>query len=776
MSRHKRIGTLTAVLLFISTSIFADASFVVRHIQVQGLQRVSNSVVMTALPLHVGQMYTEAEGNQIIADLFHTGFFSDVQLQRQDSTLVIHVVERPTIDSITITGNKSIKAKQLKPVLRKLNIVVGDTFDPSDLHSIVLGLQQQYAMLGHAGAAVTPTVKQLSRNRVAIHIVIQEGKASIVREIHISGNNAFSEHELLDQFKLTTPSIFTWFNHNDRYSSMRLNEDIQSLQEFYFNHGYLEFHIVSQDVKKLPNSKGVDINISVSEGPVYHVSGYQLAAIKLPEALKPRVMSILSQIKTGAVFSKLEIVSLNKQIGDYLADHGYAFPTINPVPNLNHTTHEVFLVYNIESGARIYVRNIHIIGNTRTTGIVVRTQLRQMEAAPYSLKEVKESKRNIANLSYFNHIEVTTKPVPNKPNQVDLNYHVNEVSAGRASVQAGYSDVDGFLYGANISDPDFMGSGKFVSIGFQRSEYTSSYSLSYNNPFYTPSGISRGYSVYYNHTTPANVNLEPYTMDDYGTSMNYGIPMSEYDQLMLGGGYDHIDISNVNPSLVSPSVTQFLSNNPSPYNQLKLTSGISHSTLNRAIFATKGDQQSLSGTLGLPAYSSSLGYYQAGYDGRLYYPLAWGFILSPRLVLDYGNGFANTNQLPFFNNYYAGGIQTLPGYTANTLGPKNPANTSQALGGNVETLGQMNFILPDFISHKVRTSLFVDAGNIFQTNQTSSIGYESIEIQNLRVTTGIMVSWWSPLGAPLDFSIGFPLNKKPGDQLSPFGFSFGAAI
>ncbi|EKD77514.1 MAG: outer membrane protein assembly complex, YaeT protein, partial [uncultured bacterium] len=226
-------------------------------------------------------------------------------------------------------------------------------------------------------------------------------------------------------------------------------------------------------------------------------------------------------------------------------------------------------------------------------------------------------------------------------------------------------------------------------------------------------------SVYYNHTTPGNVNLEPYTMDDYGSSMTYGIPISEFDLLSSGGGYDHIAISNVNPALVSPSVTGFLSTNPSPYNQLKVISGISHVTLNRAIFPTKGNEQSISATIGAPAYKSSLGYYQMGYDGRVYYPLAFGFILNPHMTLGYGNGYGNTHQLPFFNNYYAGGLQTLPGYTANTLGPKNPVNTSQALGGNIETLGGLNFILPDFISHKVRTAFILDAGNIFQTNHFS---------------------------------------------------------
>lgn len=770
---------LRRTLLTVATLLFMSpifASFVVRHIEVQGLQRIGSSAVMAAMPLHIGQTYTTEEGNAIIAALFKTGFFSNVQLSQDNNTLVVNVVERPTIDSVFISGNKSIKSSQLKPVLKKIGIVVGNTFDPSELHSIVMGLQQQYALLGHAGAIITPNVKKLSRNRVAIHVVIQEGKATIVRSIHIVGNHAFSEHQLLEQFKLTTPSIMTWFNHNDRYSRMRLDTDLQNLQNFYFDHGYLDFQVVSQSETQLPKGYGVAIYLRVTEGAVYHISGYQLSVSKMPSELLPKIKEMLAKIKAGDVFSRQAIININEALGNYLADQGYAFPVINPIPQINHATHQVFINFSIDSGQRVYVRKIHVIGNTRTSGIVVRTQLRQMEGAPYSLRNVKESKRNIKMLSYLNHVSVTTTPVVNKNNQVDLTYHVHEVNAGRASVQAGYSDVDGFLYGASVSEPNFLGSGKFVSVGFQRSEYTSSYSLAYNNPFYTTSGISRGFSVYYNHTTPGNVHLESYTTDDYGTSLTFGIPISEYDQVTVGGGYDHIAIGNVANSGVSPSVTSFLSSNPSPYNQLKLITGLSHVTLDRAIFPQKGNEQSLNGTLGLSAYTSSLGFYQIGYNGQVYYPLPFHFIFEPHVLLGYGGGYGNTSTLPFFNNYYAGGLQTLPGYTANTLGPKNPFNTSQAIGGNVQTIGGLNFILPDFISNKVRTAIILDAGNIFQTNHVSGITYENIALNNLRVTTGIMVSWWSPLGAPLDFSLAVPLNQKPGDQLSWFGFSFGAAI
>src|SRR3990167_8706568 len=300
MLRHLRHGIFAASLL-VSSTIFADAPFVVRHIQVQGLQRISSNTVMAAIPLHVGQTYQSEEGNDIIAALFHTGFFSDVQLMRQDNTLVIRVIERPTIDSVNITGNKSIKSAQLKPVLKKLGIVVGDTFDPSELHAIVIGLQQQYALLGRPGAVITPKVTNLSRNRVSIHIVVQEGKATIIHGIHVTGNQAFSEHELLSQFKLTTPGIMTWFNHNDRYSQMRLEDDLQGLQNFYFDRGYLDFHVVSHQVTQLPTG-GVTILVTVYEGPIYHLSGYQMSVTKLPDDLASTVKKMLTQFKSGDTF------------------------------------------------------------------------------------------------------------------------------------------------------------------------------------------------------------------------------------------------------------------------------------------------------------------------------------------------------------------------------------------------------------------------------------------------------------------------------------------
>lgn len=772
----KRLLTFLLIgLLTVSVSVFPATRFIIRKIEVQGLQRVSVHSVLSAMPIHVGQTYSSAQSQSLIESIYKTGLFSNVVLKRQDNTLVVQVVERPTIASVEITGNKAIKSSELKPILKQVGIEVGQTFDPAQLHNIVMALQHQYAVIGKASASVVPTVENLSRNRVALRIRIQEGKATIIRSIQIIGNHAFSQHTLLSQFKLSTPGLFSWFTDNDHYSQTRLDQDLQNLQNFYYNHGYLQFKIVSHEVTQLPNGQGVAITVQVTEGPVYTLSGYRLEG-KIPDELAPHVKELLTQLKTGSVFSRAQIIDVNTAIGNYLADNGYALPQIQPMPQLNQSTHQVFLVYSINAGRHVYVHQIHVVGNSRTSGTVIRTVMPQMEGSVYSLHDVQESKRRLSNLGYLNNINVTTAPVPGQPNQVDLTYHVKEVNAGRASVQAGYSDVNGFLYGASISEPNFAGTGRYVSLGFQNSAYTSSYSLSYNNPFYTVTGISRGFSIFYNHTTPAEVNMDPYTMDTYGASVNYGFPVNEYDQFTLGGGYNHVAISNVDPTKASPSIVSFLAANPSPYNQYKLTAGYSHSTLDRAIFATAGNVQDIDLTLGLPLMKSSLAYYQVTYDGRWYFPLGHGFVLSPHATLGYGNGWSDTHELPFFNNFFAGGIQTLPGFEANTLGPKNPRDLTQSLGGNVEALGGLNLILPDFISSTVRTALILDAGNVFQTNRDPGIAYESVALKNLRVTTGIMVSWWSPLGAPLDFSLAVPLNKKPGDQLALFGFSFGATL
>ncbi len=775
----RRFWIIIGLLLLLFTRSSFASVFTVRHIQVQGNRRVSSSAVLSYVPVHVGQSFNTRKSAGILRSLYKSGYFSNIQLLRRGNTLVIRVRELPIISKFIITGNKAIPSKRLKPGLKKLNLQIGDVFHPQHLKELKMGLIQAYKNQGRYSVVIDSKVTKRPYNTVAVDITIKEGKIAAVETLRFVGNHAFSGHTLREQFKLTTPGLFTFITHTDRYSPFQLDKDLQNLQYFYYNHGYLEFKVLKKKVDISPDHRRVDITIRVYEGPVYHISGYKISG---KYASDPKIQKLVT-LKTGAVFSRKKVVAMDKNLSNYFANEGYAFPKVNVVPKLNRAQRLVFLTVSIKPGKRVYVHQIHIAGNQRTKDMVARNQMRQMEGSVYSLGKINESERRLRNLPYFKDVTATPVPVPGKPDQVDLNYHLTEVNAGRASVQGGYSDIDGFLYGASVSEPNFMGTGKLVSLGFQRSAYSSQYSFGYNNPFYTTYGLSRGFNVYYTHTTPGDVNLDTYTMDTYGASMNYSMPISEFNYLSFGYGYSHVNISNINPAMISPSAFQFSLLHPSPYNQFTGTLGVTHSHLDRAIFPTNGSLVQLGATLGVPILDSSLAYYITTFSWKSYFPLGHGFIIHPHALLGYGNGYGNVKSLPFFNNFFGGGIETLPGYEPNTLGPQNPNDIGAANGGNVELFGGLNFIFPNGLTDKLRTSLFVDFGNIFQTHKTAGnpgspgtgpVLYEDVALKNIRGSAGLMVSWFSPIGI-ITVGYGVPFNVK-GARTQQFGFTFGGSI
>lgn len=817
MKFSKRIFLIVTLVAFIVQFNLAE-SFIVRHIEVDGLQHLSEGTVLSNLPVHVGSDFTESHSSDVLQSLYQTGFFNDVRLYRRADTLVISVKERPAIGLIKITGNKEIASDKLQTVLQKMGITEGQIFDSSKLNEITQGLHQQYDMLGLYAAKIDTQVIPESKNRVTLKIHIDEGPIVKVGAIHTKGNVAFREHTLLKSFKLSKTNIFTFYTHADRYSQAQFEQDLDSLRNFYLDHGYLEFQVVSRDVQISPDHKKAYLTVVVSEGPQYHISGYSLQG---PYADNKAVKKIAGNLHSGEVFSRAKIMAINKAIENYLATRGYAFSRVMIQQRLNPPDHTLFLILSIETGRYVYVHEINFVGNSRTQDKPLRMRLRQMEGSVYSLSRVNESKRLLANLPYLQDITVDTIPVPGLADQVDLNYHVTEVNAGKASVNGGYSDVDGFMYGASISEPNFMGTGKFLGLNYTRNGYQSDYQFSYNNPFYTIDGVSRGFNLYYNHATPnRKLGFDPFTMDDFGGSVTYGIPISGFNMFSVGYGYDNIKISGVRQVVVTndegklvpssspaaPGVLEFTRDHTRPFNQFNITTGISHSTLDRAVFPNSGNAQSISVINGLPLLGTnnqgkdpSVGYYKGVYSGAWYWPLGYGFVFNPHTSIGFGGGYGKESVLPFYDNFYMGGITTLPGFEPNTLGPRNPntgfnPKTGQyqgrplAIGGNFSVLGGLNFIFPNFISERIRTGLILDAGNVFQTDRIQyskeekelnphlkPIIYEDISFKNIRVSTGLMISWYSPIG-PLEFSIARAIVKKSGDQLALFGFSFGTSF
>lgn len=753
----------------VGVSVFAASSFVVQSIRVQGLQGIPVSTVLSYLPIKVGDTVTPSVSATILQNLYNSGLFENVNLSQEGNTLVISVSERSAVGAITITGNKKIKTADINTMMKNLQITVGSMLNRANIDQFKQQLLEQYSNMGRYNASVIVTTTPMSNSRSKVTVTINEGNVAKIRSIRIVGNQSYAERKLLKQFILTTPHLWSFFTHDDEYSRPKLDASLQNLESFYLNHGYLKFKVLSADASLTPDKSGVDIVVSIYEGPKYKFSGFNLSGNLI---LPRQQLNSLVGIRPGDVFSRQVIISADDALGVALGDQGYAFSQIEPIPSVDDQNRTVFINFFVNPGPKVYVRRITFSGNTITADSVMRHNIVQQEGSLVSVTKIRQSVRLLNLLGFFKNVQVKTTPVPGTNNQVDLDFDVIETPAGQASVNLGYGTL-GLEYGAGINQPNFMGTGKTVGVNFSRSQYQTSYSFNYYNPYYTVNNIGRGFTLYYNETKPEALNLAPYTYNTVGGTYYYSIPISLYDRIQLGLGFNDISLKTSSSDPVSTEIQNFINEYGTHFDQFLLSAGWTHNGLDRAIYPTKGITQSLAGNVSVPASSRKLDYYTVTYGTQLFEPLSPGrsFVGELSGGAGYGNGYSSQNALPFFENFYAGGLSAgqVRGYETNDLGPRD--NLGNYIGGNELVYGSAALIFPNYISDSLRTSIFVDAGNVYQSVKNQyTFGSGPV-----RYTSGLGVEWQSPLG-PLSFSYAIPLNKQPGDQLEPFQFTMGTTF
>lgn len=786
MGNTNRLINLVLAITLSFTPLVASA-FVVRKIQFEGLQRVRPETVRNYMTVNEGDEFQSQESRKLVEDLYKTGFFEDINISRNNATLIIRVVERSVISKLNITGNKEIKSDDLIKVLKENGVAEGRVYDQSVFSSIQHSLEGQYFNLGRYNAKVRTKVTRLQDNRVEINIEIFEGQVAKIKDIHFVGNRIFTDKVLLKQFQLSTTKLWSFISHNDRYAADKLAADLENVRSYYMDRGYLEFKIVSTQVTITPDKRDVFITVNVREGSVYTLKGYTLSGNLNGNETQLRQLAYL---QLGKPFSRKDLIDTQKRMVDYYADKGFAFAKINIRPNVNEKTHEVSVNLDVQPGQRVYVRTVSFEGNTTTQDEVIRRELRQFEAGLYSSTKVKEGKRRLANLGYLEKVDVETIPVQGSTNFVDVKYKISEAPAASANAQVGYSDAVGFVYGANIKHKNFMGTGNSMGLGFEKNDASQNYSFDFYKPYLTLNGIGAGINAYYQKTTPGKVGISSYKMDSYGTSLNFSIPVSEFNHLAFGLGYSNINlkINNEEGCEFNRTVYQkFVDAKGDEFDQFTLSLGWSHSSYDRAIFPTDGFRHSLKLNLGVAITENSLEYYKINYDASYYHPLPAHFVFNARARLGYGDGYGSTHGLPFFLNYYAGGMDTVRSFDDNSLGPRDI--NDMTIGGNILTTGTIELIMPEWFGEHIRTLLFFDAGNVFDTHYSlrrvdCDTGTEVLEHQSyhfdlsrLHYSAGVHVEWLSPFG-PLRFSLGHPLNKVAGDlnDAHIFQFSVGTSL
>lgn len=748
----------------------------ISDVRVEGLQRVSAGTVFGAIPFNVGDDIDEVDIREIVRALFRTESFDNVQVGRDGNVLVIVVTERPTIDSIEFDGNKAIKSEDLLEGLANSGLAEGQIFKKVTLDHMTADLERQYVSQGRYDADIETEVEDLPRNRVAIKVNVDEGNVSGIKHINIVGNTEFDDNTLRDELELKLGNWLSWYTKDNRYSREKMTGDLETIESWYLDRGYLNFNIESTQVAIAPNMEDVYITINVTEGDVFSVSGVEVAG-ELHD-LPPESIEGLLLTREGQTFSRALMTSSEERIEAILGNAGYTFASATGQPVVDESGDTVTIKYFVDAGNRAYVRRINFRGNTMTKDEVLRREMRQMEGGWASNAAIEGSKIRLERLGYFKEVNVETPTVPGTDDQIDVNYTVEEQPSGSISATLGFAQDTGIILGLSYQQSNVFGTGNSLGLSVSRSSFQTAFNLSWFDPYYTVDGVSRGYSVFFRRSDFDERNIASFSTDSFGGSISFGYPISEISRVQFSVGYENTKIKE--GIFPAQEISQFLFEEGDNFDLINLTFAYQMSALNRGLLPTAGRSQRLSLEMTVPG--SELEYYRLNYSGQIFFPLIRPFTLRLKADLGYGGTFGDTDTFPFYKHFFAGGMGSVRGYENNTLGPRaTPSpldrfNEPRPLGGNVliETSAEVLFPLP-FVKdqRQLKSVFFVDAGNVFNNNCYPISQYcLDVDEGELRYSAGFAVTWITGF-APISFALSYPINEKPGDEFQTFQFELG---
>ncbi len=794
--------------------------FTVSDIRVDGLQRISAGTVFTYLPVERGDTIDQTKAGEAIRALYKTGFFEDIRLDRQGDILVLTVVERPAINKLTVDGNKDLQTEQLMGSLKDIGLSEGETFDQMSLDRVKQELTRAYQNRGKYNVTIDPTVTKLDRNRVDIAIKIKEGKAAKIRHVNVIGNDLFSDKELMDGWESRPSNWLSWYRRDDQYSKEKLSGDLEKLQSYYLDRGYIDADVGPDNTQVAisPDKREVYITAGLTEGEQYKISSVSVSGdTVLPKEDIEKFVAVF--VKPEQVFSRARLEAATESITASLSNIGYAFAQVQPTPEVNREGRTVGIDMQVVPGPRVNVRRIVFKDNNRTKDEVLRREMRQLEGAWYSQAAIDRSKIRLQQLGYFETVDIENQPVPGSNDQVDLVVKVKETNSGQVMMALGYSQVGGAQISAQLSENNFLGSGNRVSVAAMRSGYQTRYDFSFLNPYFTDNGVSLGYNLFWNEFDYSDFNVAQYSTSSGSAQAFLGIPITEYDTVSWMLGVDSKEVLALSGQTPDVIVDYINAVGNQTFHSWRTQLAFARDTRNHALTPTAGTYQRVGLEATLPG--STVQYWKLDYQLSKYWPLSPAFVLNTGFNLGYGDSYGKefirnlcytppsvldsdgdglpdiyvpgaaptvpcetsspdfqktvtATGLPFFENYYAGGVSPsgrVRGFVDNTLGPRVPNSFGylQPLGGALKVLGTVEMFLPKLIdSPAARVSAFVDFGNVYKD-------FDSFSASDFRASTGIALMWRSPMG-PITISYALPLRKEDDDRIERLQFTFTGAF
>ena len=799
---------LLCFLAFFSFAVTAFDEFLITDIRIVGLQRVSIGSIFTAIPVSVGDKMNEGKVSEITRALFSTAQFNDIQIGKDGNALIISVAERPSISSIELEGNKALKSEDLLQGLEGAGISEGQVYKRSTLNGMKSELIRQYASQGRYGAGVEIETIDKPRNTIELKIIIDEGKSAKIKKVNIIGNELFTDADLMTGFELQEGKWYSFLSNKDKYSKEKLEGDIENLESFYLDRGYLKFSIESSQVSVSKDKQDVFITLSIREGEQYKIDEVNIIGdVPLDEGMYNPILEGLKD----QIYSQAQITSIEEYLVNFLGNEGYTFAEVTGNPEMSEEANKVSLIFLVQPGNRTYARKILFSGNYLTNDEVLRREMRQFEGAWASDNLIEGSKLRLERLGFFKEVNVETIPVPGTEDQVDIEFTVEEESTSSIGGSIGYSDF-GMNLGLNLSDNNFLGSGNRFNLAINKSVYQEAYNISFFDPYFTMDGVSRGYSVYYRVTDYGEYNVANYLTNSMGGGVQFGYPISDITRIGLNLNFDNTDIDP--GSLPSREIADFLASEGTVFDVFKAQAVWSKMTLNRGMFPTYGSSTDVMLQVTVPG--SDLTYFKTNIKQKFYRPLGFAnLVFGFDGELGYIGTYGDTQKTPFFENFYSGGPRSIRGFESNTLGPRvtpapcyefdaktgecplivdtdfdgipdsiaqNPYGYQQIrdpIGGNflVEGSLQLIFKLPMVEDQRsMRSAFFVDFGNVFSTDcQEYQLNCYEPSVDELKYSVGVGVTWITGFG-PMSFSFSQPFNDGIYDRTEEFQFTIGTVF
>lgn len=799
---------ITLFLILNINFIEAFEAFIVNDIRIAGLQRVSTGSIFNTIPISVGDKIDERKVVDISKALFATEQFDDIQIGRDGNSLIITVAERPSISSIDISGNSALKTEVLLESFDGIGITEGQVYKRSTLEKMRAELVRSYSSQGRYGAGVEIYETTQPRNRVSIAIQIDEGESAQIDRVTILGNRIFSDDDLLDVMELSEGSWLSFLTNDNQYSREKLQGDIENLESFYLDRGYLQFAIESSQVSISRDRNSIYITYIISEGPQFTINEVKIIG-DLP--LNSDIVDPIINTQNDVIYSQAQITQIEEIFTSLLGNEGYAFASVKGQPSINEDLLEVDLSFVVEPGKRTYARKILFEGNQITQDDVLRREMRQFEGAWASDDKIEQSRVRLERLGFFKDVNVETIPVPGTDDQIDIKFRVEEETTGNVGGNLGYSDF-GLMIGFNLQERNFLGSGNSVGIAINKSIYQEVYNLSFYDPYFTIDGVSRGYNLYYRKTDYGEFNIANYTADSQGLGIQFGYPISDTQRIGLNLTYDFTDVDQ--GTLPVRDILDFLLEEGNSFKTLSAQAVWSRITLNRGMFPTDGASTEALFLATIPV--SDINYYKLNIRQKYYEPLGfWDLVFGFQGEIGYLAPYGDTNNVPFFQHFYAGGPRSLRGFESNTLGPRatpspcyqfdsvndlcpplidsnfdgvldTPAynqsivyQRDDPIGGDVKIEGSMQLIfkLPMVEDQRsMRSALFFDFGNVFAMQcRDYQVSCYKPSFDELRYSVGVGLTWITGFG-PMSFAISKPYNEDRYERTEEFQFTIGTVF